>query len=96
MSSIVRYCITGDNMTKARELWIGARVQFWRSFPYGNGFLKTTSLKRENKRIVPGTVICLDPLRVCWDFTANNGPPMDYPLGGDGYDRSCIKLLPGQ
>lgn len=90
-------------MTKPIDLWLGARVEFWRSFPLGKGFFQSTNLKRQNARRVSGTVVSLDPLRVLWDITSrdregNDGPPMEFPLGGPtkGYDRSCIKLLSGQ
>lgn len=93
-------------MTKPIQLKIGDRVQFWATWPYGKpygkGFWTSKRLKRETDRMVPGTVVSVDPLRVLWDFTAvdkdgNNGPPMEYPLGNkhiEGYDRSCIRKLP--
>lgn len=92
-------------MTKPIDLWLGARVEFWRTFPMGKGFFNTIgNLKRQASRQVPGTVVSLNPLRVLWDFTykrpdGSDGPATEYPLGDptkEGYDRSCIRLLPGQ
>jgi len=89
-------------MTQPIDLEIGDRVQFWATFPYGEGFWKSKRLGRETDRMVPGTVVSVSPLRVLWDFTGkdqdgNDGPPREYPLSyqeNTGYERSCVRKLP--